>query len=196
LDRPFVFFVQDFRAMRARLAILLMLGACTSSPRSPSDPADAAPDVIADAGAPEATSLSCPSGIQCAVPADCVPKGGGRIGCWGCFNECCVPTPEGTDPAKACLDGGTACSPSRCDGTGACSPPQLEREGTPCGQMCGGVFMYQRAFCRQGQCVGDPNTQTACKDLCYGDYTPCDLCDTVGCVASCTPLQRNDRCFQ
>ncbi len=155
-----------------------------------SGPADAGVEAGDDA-APEASS--CASGAPCIAPGDCV--GPGTVAaCWQCLLGCCLPVEPNNDPAKAC-DAGSACFVAACDGAGSCTRPKPAKDGAPCGTTCGGVFVYGRSTCMAGSCVGEPATQKACPDRCYGDYTDCPVCAAAGCRGSCDPLPREDRCF-
>ena len=154
-------------------------------------PADAGPEASDDA-ADEAAASTCEQGA-CSSPEDCA-RSGTVAACWQCFLGCCFPVPQKNDPAKAC-DAGSACFVATCDGAGACTKPSPARDGTPCGTTCGGVFVFGQSTCKSGACVGDPQTQKACTDRCYGDYTDCPECAAGGCVASCDPLPTPDRCF-
>jgi hypothetical protein len=154
--------------------------------------ADAGTDA-SDAETFEAGS-TCPSALSCNILADCVGPGT-TAACWQCLAGCCVPITPGNDPKKAC-DAGSACMVSSCDGAGSCSLPVPARTGTPCGATCGGIFVFASSSCRNGICVGEAATQSACPDRCFGDYTDCPICDPTGCVASCDPLNKHpDRCF-
>jgi hypothetical protein len=171
--------------------------ACSTSKGSP-DPADGGDGSAVEAGVDEQPSATCPSQITCAFPADCARAqgDGGVPGCWTCAGGCCDPVAETMDPDKVCAPGGTACAPSTCDGRGGCTGPRVVHDGKPCGKLCGGVFVYGQATCVNGACVGDPRYQTACPQQCYGDYSPCERCDTSGCVAACAPIPKHpDRCF-
>jgi hypothetical protein len=154
----------------------------------------AAADAGVEAGDDAALEASsCSSGGPCGAPGDCVQPGT-VAGCWQCILGCCLPVPPTSDPQKTC-DAGSACLLSGCDGAGSCLTPSTAKDGTPCGTTCGGVFVYGRSTCRAGSCEGDPLTQKACPDRCFGDYTDCPGCAAAGCVASCDPLPTPDRCF-
>ncbi len=166
------------------------LGCGTTGGRGGADAGkDAGPGALFEAG------TTCISAVSCASVADCVAPGT-VAPCWQCLLGCCIPVPATTDPQKAC-DGGSACSVSFCDGAGACTPPKTAKDGAPCGKTCGGVFVFGRSTCQSGLCVGVPESQSACPDRCFGDYTDCPICDPPGCVASCDalPANRPDRCF-
>lgn len=180
-----------------RLAALLLLGAACGTSEIP-----AARDAGDGGGgntsvdASDERPLSCNGAAGCAKPADCAVGGQGDPGCWMCVGACCVAVPETTDPFKACAKKGSACVRATCDGRGACSSPTTLRDGTPCGSVCGGAFVFAHATCANGVCRGEPSSQTSCADVCHGDYTGCDTCDGTGCVASCSALPAHpDRCW-
>src|SRR5512140_239248 len=179
--------------MRGRLllgACALLVGGCANGPQG--GPTDGGVEAAADA--PLEAMSTCVSALSCNAVNDCV-RTGTLAACWQCLLHCCVPVTPGNDPQQVC-DAGSACFLSSCDGAGSCSVPLTADDGTPCGTTCGGVFVFGRSSCRNGVCVGEPSTQTACPDRCFGDYTSCSKCDPTGCVASCTALPNHpDRCF-